>query len=107
MILHGRLSLSGIRAGQIALTIAHDQQTDNPCIVTAPLKFCQISSVFGFILKEPVHVLNGIDAELISGQCRKIQMIKFTGLYCTVQRPLGQGDFEEQGIRSFRHDVFI
>jgi hypothetical protein len=80
---------------KVAFPVDHDQVALHAVVVAALHEFLQVSRVAGLVLEKLVDVLHHADAELLLGLHRKVEVGHLAGKQSLVQRPFGQGNFEE------------
>jgi hypothetical protein len=95
VVILDRLGPFGIvRIAKIAFVVAHDEHAGDAEVVAALFQFRQITLIFGLIHEELIHVLDGIDSEILLGGFREIEVVHFLLLQRVVKRPFRQRDFE-------------
>ena len=65
-----------IGVAEVPQSIAHDEHIGDAFVAGAPAKFREINGVFCLVLKELVHVLDGINAELLLCRSRKVEVVE-------------------------------
>ena len=105
VVLHGLGPSRRVRISDGPLTVAHDEEALNAEGVAAGLQLGEIDPVPGPVLEEGIHVLHRSDVELLSGHPWKVQVVQPPGIQGPVERPLGQGDAEEE-VPSGTGDTF-
>ena len=96
VVLDGTGTGPGVRVAEVAFTIAHEQQTSNAMVVAATLELAEPAAIGRFVHEEPVHILDGIDAEPSFGEQRKVERVEGAAEEATIERPLRERDRKER-----------
>jgi hypothetical protein len=80
---------------EVPFAVDHDEEALHPGVLAAPVELIEILLVLSLVLEELVHVLHGVDPELLLRHLGEVEVGHLAGAEGAVQGPLREGDVEE------------
>ena len=81
-----------VGVAEVAEAVAHQEQVLHAFVGRPPGEIGQVVGVFGLVLEELIDVLDGVDAELLAGRPREVEVVELAGEDRLVQRPFRERD---------------